>query len=289
MAKALYLECSSGISGDMCAAALLDAGASEEMVHRALGSLNVPEFEVNITRVKKSGLDVCDFDVVLHEGFENHDHDMAWLYGVTPDDDTDGNSADSDQFEHVHDDADHPHDHSGSDHDGEHRNLADIVAIIDGADMSDSAKAKARRIFQILAEAEAKAHATSVDKVHFHEVGAADSIADIVAIAVAFDSLGVDEVIVCELAEGRGFIRCRHGLIPVPVPAVANIVSAYDIALHILDVQGEHVTPTGAAVVAALRTGDTLPEQFMIERVGMGAGKRAYETPGILRAMIISY
>ncbi len=289
MTKALYFECSSGISGDMCAAALLDAGASEDVVCRALESLDVPEFEINITRVEKSSLDVCDFDVVLDEGFDNHDHDMAWLYGVTPDIDVDGNGVGDGQFEHVHDDHDNAHDHSGSDHNHEHRNLADIVALIDGADMSDSAKAVARRIFEILAEAEAKAHATSIDEVHFHEVGAVDSIADIVAIAAAFDDLDIDEVVVCELAEGRGFIRCRHGLIPVPVPAVANIVSTYDIALHILDVQGEHVTPTGAAVVAALRTTDTLPEHFVIERVGMGAGKREYETPGILRAMIISY
>ncbi len=273
MSKTLYFECSSGISGDMAAAALIDVGASEEVVRRALESLDVSDFDINITRVKKSGLDVCDFDVVLHEGCENHDHDMEWLYGIDPDADS-GLSGSADCSGHVH-----HHDH---------RNLADIVAIIDSADMSDAAKSVACSIFEILAEAEALAHAVPADEVHFHEVGAVDSIADIVAVAAAFDDLCVDDVVVTELAEGRGFIRCRHGLIPVPVPAVANIVSSYDIALHILDVQGEHVTPTGAAVVAALRTKDILPEHFVIERVGMGAGKRTYKTPGILRAMIIS-
>lgn len=295
--KILYLECSSGISGDMTAAALLDAGADEAAVRRALESLPVDGFEIRITRVVKSGLDVCDFDVVLDAAHENHDHDMAYLHGHAHGDghehgEAHGHGHDHDHehghhHDHTHGEAyDHDHAHGGG-HRHEHRGMAEIGAIIDAADMTDRAKEIARAVFAVIAEAEARAHGVPVDQVHFHEVGAVDSIADIVAIAAAFDSLDVDDVVVSDLVEGTGTVRCQHGIIPVPVPAVVNIAAAHGLPLHITDVRGELVTPTGAAVVAAARTRAALPERFTIERVGMGAGKRAYETPGILRAMIL--
>lgn len=287
--KILYLECSSGISGDMTAAALLDAGADEAAVRRALESLPVDGFEVRITRVVKSGLDVCDFDVVLDAAHENHDHDMAYLHGH------EHGEASAHDHDHEHERAhgeahvhDHDHDHTyDGGHRHEHRGMAEIGAIIDAADMTDRAKEIARAVFAVIAEAEARAHGVPVDRVHFHEVGAVDSIADIVAIAAALDSLDVDDVVVSDLVEGTGTVRCQHGIIPVPVPAVVNIAAAHGLPLRITDVRGELVTPTGAAVAAAVRTRDALPERFIIERVGMGAGKRAYETPGILRAMIL--
>lgn len=297
--KILYLECSSGISGDMTAAALLDAGADEAAVRRALESLPVDGFEVRITRVVKSGLDVCDFDVVLDAAHENHDHDMAYLHGhehgeaSAHDHDHEHERAHGEAHVHDHDHThgeahvhDHDHTHDGG-HRHEHRGMAEIGAIIDAADMTDRAKEIARAVFAVIAEAEARAHGVPVDQVHFHEVGAVDSIADIVAIAAALDSLDVDDVVVSDLVEGTGTVRCQHGIIPVPVPAVVNIAAAHGLPLRITDVRGELVTPTGAAVAAAVRTRDALPERFTIERVGMGAGKRAYETPGILRAMIL--
>lgn len=287
--KILYLECSSGISGDMTAAALLDAGADEAAVRRALESLPVDGFEVRITRVVKSGLDVCDFDVVLDAAHENHDHDMAYLHGHEHGEASAHDHDHDHEHEHAHGEAhvhDHDHTHDGG-HRHEHRGMAEIGAIIDAADMTDRAKEIARAVFAVIAEAEARAHGVSVDQVHFHEVGAVDSIADIVAIAAALDSLDVDDVVVSDLVEGTGTVRCQHGIIPVPVPAVVNIAAAHGLPLRITDVRGELVTPTGAAVAAAARTRDALPERFTIERVGMGAGKRAYETPGILRAMIL--
>ena len=126
-----------------------------------------------------------------------------------------------------------------------------------------------------------------VEQVHFHEVGAVDSIVDIVAAAVCLDNLDVTEVTVTELYEGRGTIRCQHGIIPVPVPAVVNIVSAHGLSLHMTETEGELVTPTGAAFVAAVKTGDTLPERYRILKTGMGAGKRDYGRTGVLRAMLI--
>ena len=153
--------------------------------------------------------------------------------------------------------------------------------------MTDGAKAIAHRMFGFVADAEARAHGVPVGEVHFHEVGAVDSIADIIAIAVAADDLAPDGVVVSDLPCGYGTVRCQHGLIPVPAPATAFIAEAAGLTLSPVDVEGELVTPTGAAAAAALRTEAALPERFSIKVIGMGAGKRAYDTPGILRAMII--
>ena len=153
--------------------------------------------------------------------------------------------------------------------------------------MTDTAKELAKDIFRILAKAEAKAHNVPEDQVHFHEVGAVDSIVDIVAAAVCMDSLQVDGVIVPFLCEGKGTVRCQHGILPVPVPAVTNIIQDSGLKLRMTQVEGELVTPTGAAFAAAVRTEETLPETFRILNVGIGAGKRKYECPGILRAMLI--
>lgn len=273
--RALYLECAAGISGDMLVAALLDLGADKEKLIRVLHTIPAGGFEVKISRVKKAGLDCCDFDVVLDEEHENHDHDMAYLHG--------------EGHEHGHG-ADEAAGHAGHEHHHAHmhRGLQEITEILGKTQMSTPAREIAGRIFDILAEAEAKAHGVPKEEVHFHEVGAIDSIVDIVAIAVCTDDLGIEQIIVPHLNEGSGTIRCQHGILPVPVPAVTGIVSAYGICMKIMDVQGEFVTPTGAAAVAALRTSDRLPEQFRIMKTGLGAGKREYEVAGILRAMVIT-
>lgn len=267
MNQTLYLECYSGISGDMMTAALLDLGADEKVLSEALESLPIKGFRTEVTRVSKAGLDACDFHVILDRQHENHDHDMEYLHG------------------HSHD---HSHgDHGHHSHDHEHRGLAEILEILCRAQITDGAREKAVRIFEILAEAEAKAHGTSIEKVHFHEVGAVDSIVDITAAAVCLDNLQIDKVIIPVLCEGSGSVRCQHGVIPVPVPAVTAVTSKYSIPLHMTDVQGELVTPTGAAIAAAIRTSARLPERFVIEKTGIGAGKREYERPSLLRAMLI--
>lgn len=153
--------------------------------------------------------------------------------------------------------------------------------------MTEGARTLAKKIFRILAESEARAHAVPLDQVHFHEVGAIDSIVDIVAVAVCVDNLGIDQVIVPKLCEGCGTVRCQHGILPVPVPAVANILEAYGLPVEFTSVQGELVTPTGAAIVAALMTGSRMPDRFRLVKTGLGAGKRQYERPSILRAMMV--
>ncbi len=276
--RTLYLECNTGISGDMTAAALLDLGGDRAELERVLSALPVSGFRTEISRVSRGGIDCCDFSVILDAEHENHDHDMEYLYG----------HRNHEHHEHSHTHEEHAHHHSHDTHSHEHRNLADVVNIISSTEMTKGAETLAIRIFTILAEAEAKAHGTTVDQVHFHEVGAVDSIVDVIAAAVLFDSLRIDEVVIPSVSEGTGTVRCRHGILPVPVPAVLNIVQSCALTLNIQqDRAGELVTPTGAAFAGAVKTADALPKRFRILKTGLGAGKRAYEVPSILRAMLI--
>jgi uncharacterized protein (TIGR00299 family) protein len=154
--------------------------------------------------------------------------------------------------------------------------------------MTEPARKLAKKIFRIVAEAESKAHNLPIEEVHFHEVGAIDSIVDIIAAAVCFDNLGISDVIVPKLCEGTGSVRCQHGVLPVPVPATLNIVTAYHMPLEIMEAKGEYVTPTGAAIAAALCTSHSLPASFTVVKTGLGAGKRDYkERTNILRAILI--
>ena len=255
--RSLYLDCSSGISGDMAVAALIDLGADRALVDKALSGLK-DECEIRISDVSKNGIRACDFDVV----FENcHDHDMKYLHG--------------------HDNGHEDHGHHM------HRNLSDVFTIIDGMEMTDSARQLSKKIFGIVAEAEGRVHGKPVEEVHFHEVGAIDSIADIVSFSVLFDSLDIGNVIVPSVSDGHGTIKCQHGIIPVPVPTTVEIAERYGLTIRNTDIEGELVTPTGAAIVAAIRTSSKLPSEYRIIRKGLGAGKRDYECSGILRAVEI--
>ena len=348
MGKSLYLEAASGIAGDMFVAALLDLGADRKALDKAISSIPAKGFTVEIGRVQKAGIDCCDFNVILDKEHENHDHDMAYLYGPLPEareevheehhhhHEEEGHHHEEEEHHchcheeghhheeeehhchcheeghhheeeehhcHCHEDGHHHeeeehhchchedhhhHDHGEGHHHHEHRHLKDVEAVIDGTDMTESARALAKKIFRIVAEAESKAHNLPIEEVHFHEVGAIDSIVDIISAAVCFDSLHIKNVIVPKLSEGRGTVRCQHGVLPVPVPATLNIVTAYHMPLEIMDAKGEYVTPTGAAIAAALATSHELPASFTVLKTGLGAGKRDYrERTNILRAILI--
>lgn len=256
MSQYLYIEGASGISGDMTVAALLDLGASRETLDRALASLGIEGFHYHISRGASYSISGCDFSVHLH-----HHHEPR------------------EEAYHEHEHA-HKHEHA-------HRHLADVNAIIDRAEMTDTARTLAKKIFRIVAEAEAKAHGVEVEKVHFHEVGAIDSIVDIIATAALADDLGIDGCIVSGLSEGHGYITCQHGELPVPVPAVLNIAEAYGIPLRTTATQGEMVTPTGIAIAAALRTHAHLPSAYRILRTGIGLGKRDFGKANFLRAILL--
>ena len=237
--------------------------------------------------MKKSGIDCCDFNVILDEEHDGHDHDMEYLYGHLEGEGEHPAHTHSHDHDHEHHhDHDHHHDH-GHGHHHHHTGMREIRDIIGNLEMTEGARDLALRIFEILAQAESEAHGVPADEVHFHEVGAIDSIVDIVAAAVCFDDLGIRNVAVTGIAEGSGTVRCQHGILQVPVPAVANIAKAHRLPMRFTPRKGELVTPTGAAIAAALMTRGELPERFVIERTGLGAGKREYEIPSILRAMVI--
>ena len=328
--KILYLDCASGISGDMTVGALLDLGASREKLVQALDSLGVSGYHLHFGRTKKCGIDAYDFDVHLEEEEHHHDHEHGHEHEHSHDEhDHENHHAHSHEemcehshgdelhshehshedelhfHEHSHDENDHEHHHdhehahdSAHSHDHEHthdhmhphvhRNIHDIFEIIDRLDASDRVKNLARRMFEIVAEAESKAHGIPVSEVHFHEVGAIDSIVDVISAAFCLEDLGIHRVVVSPLSEGHGFARCQHGLMPVPVPATANIAAAQGLELTLRDVEGEMVTPTGAAIAAAFRTESALPKKYQIEKIGIGAGNKDFAHANILRAMLLT-
>jgi len=263
--KIMYLDCASGISGDMFVGAMLDLGADTDVLANVLNSIPEQGFQYEISRVKKAGIDCCDFNVILEE--DNHDHDMEYLEG----------------HEHNHHEEEHKHHH----HEHTHRHYSEVKEILEKTDMTDGARAVAERIFEIIASAEAKAHDLPIDEVHFHEVGAIDSIVDVISAAVCYDNLGITDTIVPLLYEGTGTVRCQHGIIPVPVPAVMNIIEAEQMPLRIIDHRGEIMTPTGCAIASSIVTSNELPLMFHIVKTGIGAGKRDTGLSGMLRAVMI--
>lgn len=328
--KILYLDCASGISGDMTVGALLDLGASREKLVQALDSLGVSGYHLHFGRTKKCGIDAYDFDVHLEEEEHHHAHEHGHEHEHSHDEhDHEHHHAHSHEemcehsrgdelhshehsheeelhfHEHSHDENDHDHHHAhehahdyAHSHEHEHthdhmhphvhRNIHDIFEIIDRLDASDRVKNLARRMFEIVAEAESKAHGIPVSEVHFHEVGAIDSIVDVISAAFCLEDLEIHRVVVSPLSEGHGFARCQHGLMPVPVPATANIAAAQGLELTLRDVEGEMVTPTGAAIAAAFRTESALPKKYQIEKIGIGAGNKDFAHANILRAMLLT-
>lgn len=320
--KILYFECFSGISGDMTVASLLDLGADEGRLRGALDSLGMEdEFEIRIGRTKKCGIDACTFDVILKEQQNDghvHDEDIPHHSHAQNEDGLHHgyvHSGDVAHHSHAHneDGAHHGHAYSedvayhghvhnedGAHHshaqneDGLHhghvhhgRNIQDVYEIIDRLEGQENVKERARSMFRVVAEAESRAHGIPVEEVHFHEVGAVDSIVDIISTAVCLEDIGADEIVFSELYEGSGHVKCRHGVLPVPVPAVLNIVQEHKLLLHRLDVQGEMVTPTGAAIAAASATSQKLPGNCRILRTGTGAGKKDFGHANILRTMLM--
>lgn len=250
--RELYLECYSGISGDMTVAALLDLGVPGEYLVKELEKLHLDGYEIKISKTKKNQITATDFDVILKEEHE------------------------------------HSHEHHHGAHTHVHNSYREIKEFILASELSDKVKEMILKIFQVIAEAEAQVHGTTVDEVHFHEVGAVDSIVDISAAAICLDYLGFDSIVTSEIWEGKGHVWCQHGRIPVPAPAVLAIFSKSQTRLHLSGVQGEMVTPTGAGIVAALSGENQLPDSFVIEKIGIGAGKKDFPHANVLRAMILN-
>ena len=249
MSKILYLDCFSGISGDMFLGAMLDIGASPERIRQDLSLLGLDtEFKILIEKTARQGITGISFDVLVSQHTHDHEHDH-----------------DSDH--------DHEHEHERSHH-AHGRSYAQITGMISQAPLKAIVKERALAIFAVIAEAEAAVHGVPVADVHFHEVGAIDSIVDIVGAAIALDDLGIDHLVCSPLVDGSGTILCQHGLIPVPVPAVARMLEDTDIPFCTSDCPTELITPTGMAIVKTLcSTFGNMPP-LKIQRVGYGFGQR---------------
>ncbi|KPU27271.1 hypothetical protein TR13x_05855 [Caloranaerobacter sp. TR13] len=251
--KILYYDCFSGISGDMNLGAMIDLGVGKEYLINELSKLNLDsEYEIRIRRENKKGIDGTKVDVILKN---KHDHS--------------------------HDHHDHTHSHS---HSHAHRNLKDIEYIINSSSLNENVKKLSIDMFRKIAQAEAKVHGKSLYEVHFHEVGAVDSIVDIVGAAICIDYLKVDKIMASHVQLGGGFVKCAHGLIPVPAPATVEILKGIPIKSGIAPF--ETTTPTGAAILAVNVDEFTDEMNFTIEKIGYGIGSRDLKIPNVLRVYI---
>jgi uncharacterized protein (TIGR00299 family) protein len=266
MARILYLDCFAGISGDMLIGALLDAGLPLDELRAALGSLRLDGVEVSSERVLRAGVSATKFHV--HEGTPA---------GAA------GGPAQHHHHGHSHAESDHPpHAHA---HAHGHHTLTEIAARIDRSALADAGRAQARRLFKRLAEAEAEIHQTPLDRVHLHEVGAVDSIVDIISAVFGLTWFAPDRIVCSPLNVGSGTVQCAHGTFPVPAPATARLL--HGVPVYSSPPAGEMVTPTGAVVVTTYATEFGGIPPMTVEGVGYGAGTRdPAGFPNVLRVMI---
>ena len=253
--KAIYLDCAAGISGNMFLGACLQLGVPEKYLRSELDKLNLPrDFEIEISNVSKNGIGAVYFDVNLPKDFES-------------------------EFDRPNVRRLHRHEHNKN---HSHRTFADIKKIIEAADLSAAVKTRALAIFSVIAAAEGKVHQRPADEVTFHEVGAIDSIVDIVGCAICLDYLDVAKIFVSRINTGSGFVKCAHGLMQVPAPATAELLQGFK--TYHYGAEKELTTPTGAAIVKALSEYSAdLPEDFSSEKIGYGAGSWDLEIPNVLR------
>ena len=296
--RILYFDCFSGISGDMTIGALLDLGIDTGLFKSELAKLNLDGYELQIADKMKNGIKGTDVTVVLTEIPHSHDHSDDHSH-CHPGDHSGGHShehsgdhSDGHSHDHPGDHSDgHSHDHPGDhsdDHSHDHfhphphshpmRKLKDIYSIIEHSSLSGRVKTFSKAVFLEIAAAEAKVHNMDISEVHFHEVGAVDSIVDIVGTAICLEILGADRVYSSALHDGNGMIECRHGIIPVPVPAVMEMLAGSGIPLVSENVGTELVTPTGMALIKHMAAGFGKMPSIAVEKVGYGMGKR--ETGG---------
>ena len=268
--KILYYDCFSGISGDMNLGALLDLGIEEKYLITELKKLRLAGYEIKVSRDSRKGIEGTKVDVILQEHHhDNHNNNQKEHHG----------HHNEEGHEHMHNDDNNKHNH----HD--HRNLKDIEEIIDCSGLNDKVKVLSKKMFMKVAQAEAKVHGKSLYEVHFHEVGAIDSIVDIVGAAICLNYLEVDKIMSSSIELGGGFVKCAHGIIPVPAPATAEILKGIPVKLGA--VPFETTTPTGAAILATNVDEFKDDKNFIINKIGYGIGNRDTEIPNVLRVMLV--
>ena len=246
--KTLYFDCSSGISGNMTLGALLEIVGDDNYLLNELKKLNVDGYRIEISNKVKNGITGKYVDVILEDDIHDHEHE-------------------------------HEHEH----HHHAHRNLNDVKAIIDNSSIDEKSKELAKRIFLRVAKAESKVHNKPLEEVHFHEVGAIDSIVDIVGTAILINKINPDKIISSVVNDGYDFIECAHGTMAVPVPATSEIFASSNVKFRQIDVDTELVTPTGAAIIAELSEEFTTLPAMVTEKIGWGAGFKDLKIPNVLK------
>lgn len=245
--KTLYFDCSSGISGNMTLGALTEIVGDESFLVNELKKLNVDGYKIEISKKIKNGITATFVDVIL-------------------------------EHEHHHEEKNHEHEHHH-----EHRNLEDVNKIIDNSSIDAKSKELAKRIFLRVAKAESKVHNKPLNEVHFHEVGAIDSIIDIVGTALLINKINPDKIVSSVVNDGYGFIECAHGVMSVPVPATSEIFSSSNVKFRQIDIDTELVTPTGAAIISELADEFVPLPEIKVNKIGWGAGSKDLKIPNVLK------
>lgn len=276
--RVLFLDTFSGISGNMLLGLLFDLGADQEYVLREIEKLDIGEYKINITRVNKLGIDSSYVEVQCKQFTHSHEHHHGLI----------GKIGHKLQAVLGHEHGGQLHSHGGVMHSHapeEQRNLASIMQIIKASELTIKIKAQAERVFSALAEAEAKVHGKSIQEVHFHEVGAIDTIIDVVGCLLAIDNLKIDKIVANRLQTGRGFVNCAHGLMPIPAPATAELLQ--NMPHYAGELEKELVTPTGAALLNVLVSEfQTSIENFKSDKIGYGAGTWDLPIPNVVRGYL---
>jgi hypothetical protein len=293
--RVAYFDCIGGISGDMTLAALLDAGVDRTELEAGLRTLGLPGWELRVGRTRKSGIAGTTVDVVVGGVSAGAAPTMrvppddAPLTGIGRAPVRRQSSTRVETHTHTHSGS-HSHSHSsththehGDDHSGT-RTFGEVAALIRGSGLPERVKEQAEQVYRRLAAAEAAVHGASLETVHFHEVGAVDSIIDVVGSVYGLHLLGVERVVCSPLPNGKGFVRCAHGLMPIPPPATAELLKGCP--LRQVDVEGELVTPTGAALASTLAAEFGALPAFTVREVGYGAGGKEFPFPNLLRIVL---
>lgn len=266
--KVAFLDTFSGLSGDMMIGALISAGLPFEYLKSELKKLNISEYELSVSTVQRKSISAIKFDVkILGENLHHH------------------------ETEHHHNNYNHHHKeehHHGKDHHHHYhksRSYSDIVELINSSSLNKNIKDISTKIFRIIGEAEAKIHNVKLEDVHFHEIGAIDSIVDIVGCAIGFDYFSIEKVYTSFVPLGRGFIDTQHGRMPIPAPATIEILKDYPVTF--VDLPYELTTPTGAGIIKALSSGLMNDKKVKVRNIGYGAGSKDIpQLPNLFRILI---
>ena len=269
--KILYFDCSAGISGDMTLGALIDLGADKNAFLTELEKLHLEGYEIAFETTQRNAITATHVNVILTGQEQVHDHTHI--------------------HEHIHDHGHtHEHDHEHHSHDHGcghfHRSFRDIRQMIQNSELSKEVKDLSLRIFTRVARAEAKVHHKDMEEVQFHEVGAVDSIVDIVGSAILITMLKPDRICASVVQDGHGFVHCQHGMLSVPVPAVCEIFAESDALIRQIDVDTELVTPTGAAIISELADSFGTMPMMTIDKMGWGAGTKILKIPNLLKVTL---